>query len=274
MRKGNRGKKRPIVAQTEVREAGIKPSGIKAFVATPAYDGKVDTDFAVALAETAQQAAVVGIEVVAAVMGNGAFIELARNTFVQQFLKTDCTHLFFIDADLRWESRAFIGLLASGYPVAAGVYRRRQEPESYPVQYVEDSGGLEIVNGGWIPCSRVPTGFLCIRRDVIERMVQKCHWWSVAGQEPVPRLFYTREDTMEEGWAPGGDLRSFTGEDFAFCDDYREQFDQPIYVWPDFDFTHGGYECNWHEFINRTIDKQEKAEMAEAYFGPRLDEVA
>lgn len=274
MRKGNRGK-RPIVAKNKVEPAGIKPSGIKVFVATPAYDGKVDTDFAVALGETMQQAAVVGIETVAAVMGNGAFIELARNTFVQQFLKTDCTHLFFIDADLRWEPRAYIGLIASGYPVCAGAYRRRQEPESYPVHYIEDeNNAVQVVNGGWIPCDRVPTGFLCIRRDVIEEMVKHCDWWSVHGQDPVPKLFYTREDVMSEGWGPGGDLCSFTGEDYAFCDDYTKQSGEAIYVWPDFDFTHGGYECNWHEYINSVVEREEAKEMAEAYFGPRLEEVA
>ncbi len=67
----------------------------KAFIATPAYNGQVDTDYAVSLAETCQAATIADIGILANVMGNGAFIELARNTFVKLFLETDCTHLFF-----------------------------------------------------------------------------------------------------------------------------------------------------------------------------------
>lgn len=226
---------------------------IRAYVATPAYDGKVHTDYAISLAESSMYAVSNGIHVTAGVMGNGAFIDLARCNFVQMFLKTDCTHLFFIDSDLKWESRAFIGLLKSGRSVCAGVYRRRQEPESYPVRYMEDENhGLRIAEGGWIMCDRVPTGFLCIERKVIEEMAAD----SIAIKQPdmddIPRLFYTK--LTETG--------HFMGEDFCFCDDYVAKYKEPIYVWPDFDFVHDGYECNWHKYINAQIEKYDADEAA------------
>lgn len=220
-----------------------KQADIRAYVATPAYDGKVDTDYAVSLAESCQYARDQGIHVTAGVMANGAFIDLARNTFCQIFLdETDCTHLFFIDSDLRWEPRAFVGLLQSGRPVCAGMYRRRQEPESYPVHYMEaEEGGLMMIEGGWIKCDRVPTGFLCIERRVIEEMAKDARKLKVTGQPDPPMLFYTQ--VLEDG--------RYMGEDFAWCDDYVERYDEPIWVWPDFEFTHGGYECNWHEYLNK-----------------------
>ena len=218
---------------------------IRAYVATPAYDGKVHTDFAVSLAESSMYAVNNGIHVTATVMGNGAFIDLARCNFAHMFLKTDCTHLMFIDADLKWEARAFIGLLTSGRPVTAGVYRRRQEPESYPVRYVEDEdGGLKIAEGGWIACDRVPTGFLCIERKVIEEMAAEAEKIKQPEFEPVARLFYTK--ITETG--------HFMGEDFCFCDDYVAKYKEPIYVWPDFDFVHDGYPCNWHTYINKQVE--------------------
>lgn len=229
------------------RENVIYDSGIHAYVATPAYNGKVDTDYAIALAESCQMATMHGIRVTAAVMGNGAFIDLARNTFAAMFLKTDCTHLFFIDADLRWEPRAFCGLLRSGRPVVAGAYRKREEPESYPLRYIEENGGIEPVDGGWIKCDRVATGFLCISRKVVEEMAARSVWIKQSGElfPEVPRLFYT---------ALVDDNR-FIGEDFAFCDDYVKQYNEPIYVWPDMNFTHGGYDCNWHNFLCEQADK-------------------
>ena len=223
----------------------------KVFVATPAYDGKVDTDYAMSLAESCMHATHEKIHVQASVMGNGAFIELARNIFVAEFLKTDCTHLFFIDADLKWESRAFVGLVQSGRPVSAGAYRKRQEPEQYPIHYIEDpeNPGISIHEGGWIGCDRVATGFLCIQRHIIEEMVKHVEHLTIAGQEGlIPWLFYTQKFTTDQG------NRTYMGEDFSWCDDHKKIFDTPIYVWPDFDFVHGGYKCNWHEFMMKQVE--------------------
>jgi len=225
----------------------------KAFIATPAYDGKVHTDYAVSLAETCQLATNHDVGIIASVMGNGAFIELARNSFAKMFLETDCTHLFFIDSDLRWEPRAFLGLMESGRKVCSGMYRKRQEPEEYPARFIEDAdGGLQIEAGGWIPCNRVPTGFLCIERSVIEEMSKDVKSLSMGDQGLVPELFYTRTVENEDG------TNSFMGEDFAWCDDYMRKYDEPIWVWPDFDFTHAGYKCNWQHFIKRTVEEMEQ----------------
>jgi hypothetical protein len=226
----------------------IEDSGIHAFVATPAYNGKVDTDYAIALAESCQMATMHGIRVTAVVISNSCFIDLCRNTLVAMFLKTDCTHLFFIDSDLRWEPRAMVGLLQSGRPVCAGAYRKREEPESYPIAWMEEEdGGIRLEDGGWLKCSRVATGFLCIERRVIEEMAASSRMITQASPDfpHVPRLFYT--DLLEDG--------RFKGEDFAWCDDYVAKYKQPIWLWPDFDMVHGGYPCNMHKFMNALAEK-------------------
>jgi hypothetical protein len=238
----------------KLREATKEKPIIHAYVATPAYDGKVDTDFAMSLAEACQAATIFGIRVTAAVMGNGAFIDLARNNFVQLFLKTDCTHLFFIDADLKFEPRAFVSLLRSGKPVAAGAYRRRQKNEDYPIKLADypEGGGL-WVEDDWVLCDRVPTGFLCIERSVIEEMAEESQKIILKDQDPVPRLFYTYLDEMNR----------FVGEDFAWCDDYIKKYKKRIHVWPDFDFVHGKYECNYYKYLTAEIEK-EQAEKSKA----------
>ena len=63
-----------------------KAKEIHAFVATPAYDGKVECNYSQSLAEASFCAPLYGVRVTASVMGNGAFIELARNVFVKRFL--------------------------------------------------------------------------------------------------------------------------------------------------------------------------------------------
>lgn len=224
------------------------------FIATPAYDGRVHAEYAMCLGETCMHAVHQKIGVAIQTMGNGAFIEIARNTFVRNFLETECTHLFFIDADLKWESRAFIGLVQSGREVCCGVYRKRQEPEEYPVRYKEDpeNPGIQTTDGGWVACERVPTGFLCIQRHVVEKMASEADWWHIPGTGDIPALFKTRELPIDKGddHVYKGNRYSYMGEDFAWSDDYRKMFNTDIWVWPDFDFEHAGFKGNWHKFMN------------------------
>lgn len=222
---------------------------IWAYIATPAYDGKVNSEYALSLGQAMQALTLYGINATAAVMGNGAFIDLARNAFVRMFLQTECTHLFFIDADLEFEPHAMAALLTSGHPIAAGLYRRRQEPEDYPVRWVNHKdGGLWVEEDRWLMCDRVPTGFMCIERSVIEDMVKDAKMLNLPGKSEAntPQLFYTfvNEDN------------AFVGEDFAFCEDYRKKYNKPIHVLMDLNFKHGGYRCNFYSYLGKEIDKE------------------
>jgi len=222
------------------------------YIATPAYDGRVDVDYALSVAEASFCAPLFQVQVSASMMANGAFIDLARNIFVKQFLEDndDCTHLFFIDSDLKFPANAFIGLIRAGKPICAGVYRRRMDKEDYPIKYAHhpEEGGLWVeeddIGTSWIMAERVPTGFLCIRRDVLEEMSKDARQLIIHGQEgTIPELFYTTVN--EEG--------RFIGEDFAFCDDYTKRYGEKIPVFPNIDFVHGGYECNFNDFLETKI---------------------
>jgi hypothetical protein len=235
-----------------------KPKGIHVFIATPAYDGKVESDYSQSLAETTFCCPLYSIQVSSMVTGNGAFIELSRNIFVKRFLEMeefkDCTHLFFIDADLKWEARAFIGLLQADLPICAGIYPRRQDPMDYPFAYAEnpEGGGLWFKDD-WLQCRRVPTGFLCIKREILEEMAKDAPKIKIAGQEgPVPWVFHTSFD----GSYQPVDGAAFIGEDYGFCDDYMKKYGEPISVWANFDFTHGR---RWKGNLFEHLTEQKKA---------------
>ena len=178
------------------------------YVATPAYDGKVDSDFAASLANASFACAVFGIRMTAATMGNSCFIDLARNMFVRIFLEEhkDCTHFFFIDSDLKFETRAVPELVrhcTPDRPVVAGAYRRRNpELEDYPIVWsphpdIKGENGEDTLwmdKDDWLMADRVATGFLCIRREILEEMSQDVEKIHVQNQAPIPRLFYTYID--------------------------------------------------------------------------------
>lgn len=235
---------------------------VHVYVATPAYNGTVHDVYSQSLAEAAFTCPLFGVGFTASTMRGGAFIDLSRNLFVHWFLNQEnlkeCTHLFFVDADLRFEARGFVGLAKSGQPIVAGAYRRRQKDEDYPVVRAEhpELGGIwaetDDLGREWIMANRVPTGFLCIRRDVLEEMSKDARKVEIQGQGQVAWLFYTYIN--EKG--------QFVGEDFAFCDDYVKKYGKPIAVYPDLDFTHDGYEGNYKKYLLQKIEETEAQSAA------------
>ena len=230
--------------------AAAKAKDFHAYVAAPCYDGKCDIEFANSIAQAAFAAPLFGVKITLSLIPGGAFIDLSRNQLVQGFLKSDCTHLFFCDSDLEFGPEAFIGLLRCDLPIVCGVYRKRQEKEEYPVLWMDEPkhGGMWVTPEGFINAKRVPTGFLCISRKVIEEMAEDAIKLTLPGWEgEVPRLFHTGLYEKTDG------THTFIGEDFSFADDYVKKYDKPIPVWADIDFTHGGYKGNCAEFLNRSI---------------------
>ena len=235
-----------------------KQKPIHVYIATPAYDGKVQTDFAMSLAEACQLATAMGVRVTVCIMRNNIFIDHARNHFARLFLKTDATHLFFIDSDLQFEPRGVVGLAKAGLPIVAGVYPRRQDPVDYPARFAlnPETDGIWVENE-FVLCSRVPTGFLCIERKVIEEMSADAEEYHNHDEEPVKRLFYTFIN----------EHKALVGEDFAFSRDYCEKYKQLIPVWPDLDFVHGErFPGNFHKYLNELteIEKAEEAQKSAA----------
>jgi hypothetical protein len=257
---------------------------IHVYICTPAYSGLVDSDYAQSLAETAFCCPMYNIQITAGIIGNVGFIELARNMFVKKFLEEqkDCTHLFFIDGDLQFESRAFVGLVRSGLPICAGLYRRRQAKEDYPLKATEnpEGGGLWFVDD-WLQCDRVPTGFLCISRQVLEEMAADAPCMEVADQKggvpwlfdlkkedvksdrPIAKTYGEAQKMIDNGADPSGVFR-LIGEDYTFCDKYVEKYGKPIPVWSNFVFTHHGFKGNFWDYLNKQKDEGELVKTTDA----------
>ena len=221
------------------------------FVATPAYDNKVNAEFCQSMINAVYGCPLFGVKVASSILANGAFIELARNQFVRAFLDDhkECTHLFFVDADLKFPAEAFVGLVGMNLPIVAGVYPKREPTETYPVQWQEHKDGGLWCEDGFIMAKRVPTGFLCIRRDVLQEMADDAEQVTITGTDGlVPWVFSTGLIETDKG------TTTMIGEDFQFCDNYIKKYGKPIPVWPDIDFEHGGVKGNLAEYLNRTVN--------------------
>lgn len=104
----------------------------RVYVCQPVY-GSVPAEAAVSFARLLAQGSADGL-----IRGVGqntySLLGAARNQLVKQALATDCTHLFFVDADMVLSRHALPKLLARDCPVVSGLYFQRTPP-FYPVVY-------------------------------------------------------------------------------------------------------------------------------------------
>lgn len=211
---------------------------MKVCVATPVRDN-LTPEYTLSLLRATEDCRLRGIEVVPHILRNSCFIEIARSVLVHDFLQTDCTHLFFIDADIGYEAHAISGLVQAEVPFCAGVYTRREPDGKFLIEPHEP----QQMRGPWLRANRVATGFMCLERHVLEKMSALVPSCEVSTNGHIPMVFRTNTEGK------------FVGEDYCFCDDYNKLyedgvFDQPIWVYPDIKFNHDGYVGNFHETLS------------------------
>lgn len=135
----------------------------------------------------------------------GTVIHAARRNLVKRALETDCTHILFLDSDMRFPRNTLVRLLSHGVPIVGANYSTRGTP-SIPVSfrssenskdrvYTEpDSTGLEAVDG---------TGFgvMLIDMEVFRALPQP--WFSFEWKTPSHMvgedLYFSRKARAELG---------------------------------------------------------------------------
>ena len=168
----------------------------KIFVATPMYGGICGGQYCKSTADLSSMAAQYGMDVRFFYLFNESLITRARNYLVDEFLRSDCTHLMFIDSDIGFDPNDVIALSVIADPksdkdIVCGPYPKKciawekivravdkgfadKDPnnlEKYVGDYVfnpkEGTGSIaldepvEVLEGG--------TGFMIIQRKALEK---------------------------------------------------------------------------------------------------------
>jgi hypothetical protein len=210
---------------------GKPATGQKVFIAVAAYDGNC-AGFTFALFHTGVALTEAGIGHELAIYSGNCHVDDSRNRLVRDFLNSDCTDLVFLDTDLNWYARNFVELLGYDRDVVAGVYPKKHGDDTYPVMLLP--GEIWADRDGLIEVAGVPTGFLRIRRNVLERMAAVAEKFNVHGEASmaIPCVF---ERQVHGGQRWGGD--------YMFCKKWREMGGK-LYVAPKMRFEHSG-EHTW-----------------------------
>lgn len=208
-------------------------------IATPCFGGQISTVYAsslFALQVALQKLSNVNLKV--HLRDGDALITRARANLVTLFLDDpSATHLLFVDADIGFKPEQVFRMIESGADMVAGCYPIKQvnwdkakrvmqaghpNPASASLDYVlelDNPDHVRVVNG-FTRVRYAGTGFLMIRRHVLERMCAHPAYAplqfhrehsldELAGSKNRFALFECMIDPANDG--------TYLSEDFAFC---------------------------------------------------------
>lgn len=168
----------------------------KLFLATPMYGGQCAGMFSRSVADLSSLCVSHGIQLMMYFLFNESLITRARNYCCDEFMRSDATHLMFIDSDIGFNPHDVIALLAmqsddSPYDVLAGPYPKKciswekikaavdkgiaeENPnvlENFVGDYVFNPkmGQTQIPIGQPVEVSEAGTGFMMIRKKTFEK---------------------------------------------------------------------------------------------------------
>lgn len=188
-------------------DEGEPARGQKVLLATPSYD-KPAAAYTFAIARARQALHDAGIQTAYLLLQGNCHVDDSRNSIVRDFLESDCTDLVFLDADVDFEPKALVQLCQRNLDIVGGVYPyRREGGENMPVRMLADAK----ITDGLLEVEGLPTGFLKIKRHVLEKIAATRPWYFDKIYQT--HLVFDRPDPDEHHTRWGGDI--------DFCNRWR-----------------------------------------------------
>jgi len=96
------------------------------FIATPMYGGMCVGYYTQSIIQMISVFMQKGINTQFSFMFNESLITRARNALVHQFLKTNATHLLFIDSDIKFNPEDILRMLEADKEIICGIYPKKE----------------------------------------------------------------------------------------------------------------------------------------------------
>jgi hypothetical protein len=217
----------------------------KLFLAAPMYGGVCAGMFAKSVADLSSMCTANGIELRSYFLFNESLITRARNYCVDEFMRSGCTHLMFIDSDIGFDPRDVLAMLAlqsddSEYDVLAGPYPKKciswekiklavdkgvadEDPnvlERFVGDYVFNpkGGGGNIRIDQPVEVMEVGTGFMMTRRSAFEKFENSFPEYSYKPDHVRTEAFDGSREIMQYFQAEIDPVsKRYLSEDYWFC---------------------------------------------------------
>ena len=228
----------------------------KLFLAAPMYGGQCAGMFTKSVADLTAFCTAHGIEMRSYFLFNESLITRARNYCVDEFMRSNCTHMMFIDSDIGFDPKDVLGMLAlqgedTEYDVLAGPYPKKciswekiklavdkgiadEDPnvlERYVGDYVFNpkGGGGSIRIDVPVEVSEVGTGFMMTRRSAFEKFAEAYPQYSYKPDHVRTEAFDGSREIMQYFQAEiDPDSKRYLSEDYWFC---RKLQDIGLKIW-------------------------------------------
>ena len=239
----------------------------KLFLAVPMYGGMAAGMFAKSVADLTALCTNHGIELRSYFLFNESLITRARNYCVDEFMRSGCTHMMFIDSDIGFDPRDVLAMLAlqsddTEYDVLAGPYPKKciswekiklavdkgvadEDPnvlEKYVGDYVFNpkAGSGQIRIDQPVEVSEVGTGFMMTRRSTFEKFRDAYPQYSYKPDHVRTEHFDgTREIMMYFQAEIEPVSKRYLSEDYWFCH-YLQKIGGKIWYCPWMKLQHVG----------------------------------
>jgi hypothetical protein len=227
----------------------------KVMICTPMYNSQCTAQYTISMINLMTMIPYVkDLEVVTLFALNESLIHKTRNLLVHSFLKSDCTHLLFIDADIGFKPDQIIKMMQSDSDIVCGIYPKKKinwnyvydavsagvpasELYSHALEYLYISEE-ETEDSDLIDIKRAGTGMMMISRKVFEQLADQVPVFKLESNldnvfqtnEEISEFFFTSIDTK---------TKIYLHEDFNFCKLWINNGGQ-IYAASWVELTHSG----------------------------------
>lgn len=213
---------------------------MKILIAVPAYGGLVSEKTLTGIYETTRDLVREGYQIDLLTVANESLIPQARSNVANFFYhNTEATHLLWVDADVGFHSEDVRKLIDLKTDFAAATYPKK----TYPLRYscmLPKEGVVWNETKTAIEMARVGSGFQLLSRRVFERIAERFPELKYVPQSES-RIVTPAEIAHSYHYYDTAKTKEGTlvGEDYAFCDRYRES-GGTIWLRPDIALSHVG----------------------------------
>lgn len=195
------------------------------YFAMPCYGGQVTEGTFTSFIRFTIDAMRHGLNFSLDTMVNESLITRGRNNLVAKFLENkSATHLMFVDADIRFDPESIFRMVVQDVGVVCGLYPMK----GLPIRYVLNTAPNPRKVGSLFEVSTSGTGFMLIKREVIEKLVAampetKYKDSLSLGEQYEPHMYALFDTMIDENG-------HYLSEDWTFCKRVREVLKTPIWV--------------------------------------------
>lgn len=222
----------------------------KLFLATPMYGGQCAGMFAKSVADLSSACVQYGIHLQMYFLFNESLITRARNYCCDEFMRSDCTHMMFVDSDIGFNPQDVLALLAlssddSPYDVIGGPYPKKciswekikhavdkgvadKDPnvlENFVGDYVfNPKGGQQtIALNEPVEVLEIGTGFMMLRKQTLRKFAEAFPQYSYKPDHVRTAAFDGSREIVQYFQAEiDPKSKRYLSEDYWFCQKIQE----------------------------------------------------